>query len=457
MNIIHAYFPYLLHQNFKNELVQYQNHNNSLTAYQTPGAYFSRMKFRLKILLLPVALLLTTSVYAQRTKKAVFIIADGIPADVIERLNTPNLKMIAQKGAYLRAHVGGEKGGYSQTPTISANGYNSLLTSTWVNKHNVWGNDIKAPDYNYWTIFRMLKNAYPDKKTAIFSTWTDNRTKLIGEGLPQTGGYKVDYVADGYELDTVNFKHDKLSNYTHLIDEKVADEAARSIKEKGPDLSWVYLEYTDDMGHRYGDSPQYYDAIEKMDAQVGRVYAAIQYRQRHFNEDWLIFITTDHGRDEQTGRGHGGQSTRQRSTWMVTNYKPLNNYAQYYYPAITDITPSILRFMNVIIPQPQLREMDGISLIGPVSVAQPEANFVQGTIDLNWKALDKKGNVKIWVTATNNFKNGQPDDYKLLKEVPVTNEHALLDVKDLPGSFYKIVIEGEYNTVNRWVMLDDKK
>ena len=375
---------------------------------------------------------------------------------MIERLNTPNLKMIAQKGTYLRAHVGGEKGGYSQTPTISANGYNSLLTSSWVNKHNVWGNSIKDPDYNYWTIFRILKNADPNKKTAIFSTWTDNRTKLIGEGLPQTGGYKVDYVADGYELDTVAFKHDKMSNYTHLIDEKVADEAAATIKAKGPDLSWVYLEYTDDMGHRFGDSPQYYDAIEKMDAQVGRVYRAIQYREQHFNEDWLIFITTDHGRDEQTGKDHGGQSTRQRSTWMVTNYQPLNNYAQYFYPAITDITPSILSFMHIAVPEAQKREMDGISLIGQVSVAEPQANLVQGNIDLSWKAMDKKGSVKIWVASTNNFKTGQPDVYKLVSQVPVTQQHYLINIKDLPSDFYKIVIEGEYNTINRWVMIDNK-
>jgi predicted AlkP superfamily pyrophosphatase or phosphodiesterase len=114
------------------------------------------------------SLLFVAIASAQRTKKVLFVIVDGISADVIEKLPTPALDSIAAVGGYTRAHVGGEINGYSQTPTISAVGYNSLLTGTWANKHNVWGNDIAAPNYNYYTIFRLLKEKYPTKKTAIF-------------------------------------------------------------------------------------------------------------------------------------------------------------------------------------------------------------------------------------------------------------------------------------------------
>ena len=46
----------------------------------------------------------------QRTPKVVFIIVDGIPADVLEKAPTPNIRQLITAGTYLRAHVGGEIG-----------------------------------------------------------------------------------------------------------------------------------------------------------------------------------------------------------------------------------------------------------------------------------------------------------------------------------------------------------
>jgi Type I phosphodiesterase / nucleotide pyrophosphatase len=98
-----------------------------------------------------ILLVSAESLSAQKFRKAIFVIADGIPADLIQGLPMPNLRALCKEGGFVQAYVGGEKGGYSQTPTISAVGYNSLLTGVWVNKHNVWDNDIADPNYHYCT------------------------------------------------------------------------------------------------------------------------------------------------------------------------------------------------------------------------------------------------------------------------------------------------------------------
>ncbi|MBE9586591.1 alkaline phosphatase family protein [Mucilaginibacter sp. JRF] len=388
-------------------------------------------------------------------KKAIFVIIDGVSKDVLEKVSTPNMHAIAKEGALLSAFQGGEKGGFNQTPTISAPGYNNVITGVWFHKHNVPDNDIAAPNYHYPTIFRFFEDQYPEKKTAIFSSWEDNRTKLVGEGLAQTGNIKLDHHFDGLELDTVKYPHDRGRKFMSNIDQAVIDDAARAISQDAPDLSWVYLEYTDDMGHMYGDSEQFYDAVRAADRRVGQLWEAIKQRKEKYKEDWLIVITTDHGRDPQKGKDHGGQSDRERASWIVTNAKPLNTYAkQAQQVAVVDILPTIARFVDVKLSADQQRELDGVPLIGKVSLSNPVAIKADNKISLSWKAADTEGKVKVWLAATNNFKEtGKPDNYKLIGEVPVKDGKFDIDLsRETASDFYKIVLEGKYNTVNRWII-----
>lgn len=412
---------------------------------------FFRNHRSLSVFLILYFFLLVSCEEKKRTPKAVFIIVDGIPADVIEKLEPPVLKEISTVGGFTRAYVGGGKGTYSETPTISAVGYNSLLTGTWVHKHNVWGNGIEDPNYQYWNIFRIAKRHNSDLKTAIFSTWLDNRTKLIGEGLEEAGNIKLNYTFDGFELDTVKYPHDDEAKYINQIDEAVSDEAGRYIEANGPDLSWVYLEYTDDIGHRYGDSKQFYDAITVADQQIGKIWKAIRSREEKFDEDWLIVITTDHGRDSATGKNHGGQSDRERSTWIATNSKNLNPHFKEN-PGVVDIMPSLARHLTLTIPEETEKENDGVSFIGPIDLSDLSAKKKENTITLRWKNQTKNGDAKaeVWVTETNEFKLGGKDVYQKVGEVPVGQENYSFPS---PGNspYHKILVKTPQQYANAWI------
>lgn len=294
--------------------------------------------------------------------KAVFVIVDGIPADVIERVATPQLDAVAAIGGYTRAQVGGPVGTPAETPTVSAPGYMSLITGTWANKHNVRDNEGLEPNYDYWSLFRLAKSVDPPLRTGLFSTWTDNRTVLVGSGLADTDNLSIDYVADGYERDPDRFPPREHEQHIQVIDRHVAAEAAEVIATEGPDLSWVYLQYTDDMGHEWGDGPEFDASVRVMDSLVGQIWAAVQERQERLGEDWLLLVTTDHGRDVETGRDHGGHTPRERTIWMVTNSQRLN--ARYYrQPQIVDIYPSIAAHLNLAIPSTVAAGLDGRAFI----------------------------------------------------------------------------------------------
>ena len=321
---------------------------------------------RLTLLSFAFALLLPLSVFSAKTKKAVYIILDGIPADVIERLDPPAIKAVAAEGGYSRAYCGGTVGRYDQTPTISAVGYNCILTATWANKHEVWDNSPK-PDYNYWSIFRIAKEQKKNFKTGLYSSWTDNRTVLLGEGLPETGNLKIDYVADGLDLDTKNYPKEKDDLHIFKIDEAISEAAAEGIRNDAPDMSWVYLWYTDDAGHYYGNGDFMDEYVMKADKQVERIREAVKYREANYDEEWLLIVTTDHGRGPD-GYHHGGQSERERTSWIATNVQPNAHFAAPLL-SIVDIAPTICRYLGFEVPTDVLWEQDGMPFIGKADIA----------------------------------------------------------------------------------------
>lgn len=405
----------------------------------------------MKTKLLTLICLFFAAAATARTPKALFIIVDGVPADMIERLQPPFICDIASRGAYARASTGGEVGGYSQTPTISAIGYTNLLTATWMNKHNVDGNSNLKPNYNYWTIFRIAKEQPKAYRTALYSSWTDNRTVLLGEGRPETGNLEIDYVCDGYDHDTVRFPKREKDLHIFDIDEYVSQQAAHGIREESPDLSWVYLWYTDDAGHIEGNGRFFDEYTLRADRQIGRIWEAVKYREEHFDEEWMVVVTTDHGRSED-GYGHGGQSERERTTWIVTN-RPVNGYFHEGALEITDIVPSICRFMGFTVPRDVLWEQDGMPFIGQVDIAQMKSAPYDDDIILSWRCLNPQAEVTVYAAADNLYGSGGKDKWIKLGSVRASKESFRVEGRRIPESaFYKFVLCTPNNHLNRWVV-----
>lgn len=392
-------------------------------------------------------------------QKAIFIILDGIPADVLEKVETPFLDEIANVGGYTRAYQGGKKGTFNQTPTISAPGYMNLITGTWANKHNVVNNYNQSPNYNYHNIFRIAKGVRPELHTAIFSSWLDNRTVLVGEGSPNGGGKLIDYAFDGLEKDLKTYP--KTPTRFEKIDNRVAKETADYITSKAPDLSWVYLEYTDDVGHAKGDGDAFNESVRLADRQVGQIWQAIKEREEQ-GEEWMIVVTTDHGRDAKTGKSHGGQSERERTTWMVTNRPEVNKRFTDAEPAVVDILPSVLSFIGVNVPESIKRELDGVSFIGKVHAADLTASVSGEQLILSWQALTPSGKAKVFVSFSNSYKTGGTDEYEQLvgniklkrgKANVVLTKEQQAQLKE--SGFLKVVLETPTNYLNYWVISNE--
>jgi arylsulfatase A-like enzyme len=99
-----------------------------------------------------------------------------------------------------------------------------------------------------------------------------------------------------------------------------------------------------------------------MDRYIGTIWDAVQKRQAAHDEDWLVILTTDHGRDSDTGKGHGGQTERERTTWIVTNSNDLNErFANM--PAVVDILPSMVNHLKLDMPAAISEQLDGQSFI----------------------------------------------------------------------------------------------
>ena len=252
--------------------------------------------------LLFVCCLLFTGLTNAQERKLLFIGIDGVRSDALNQANTPNIDEILDNGIYTYDswHMG---------VTSSGPSWSSMLTGVWEAKHGIFNNSYSGANFWDFPYFpNYLKQVNPDLKCVQIITWNPMDDAALG-----TGGNVVNAMWD-LSIDAGNLGQGLVT-------------AAAKIQLLDPELDVLFIHYdeTDAAGHGFGFSPsvpQYMNAIEGVDSEIGEVLEALKNRINYDNEDWVIVSTTDHG---GSGTSHGGNSDDERHIWWYASGNSLPN------------------------------------------------------------------------------------------------------------------------------------
>ena len=236
-------------------------------------------------------LVMSAALMSAQTKKVLFIGIDGCRPDVMMSSNTPNIQGLLPTSIY-------SLDGITLTPTISGNGWSSMLTGVNVNKHNVPDNNFSNPNYaNYRDFLTRIEAHNPSLRTISLAHWAPINNNII-----HTADVKTNFSTDL----------------------AVKNAAVQALQNDNPDVLFVDFDDVDHAGHSYGFSSsvsQYVNSIQLTDTYIGEILNAMKNRTTYSNENWLVVVTTDHG---GIGTSHGGGNLVERDIFSIYSNSPLS-------------------------------------------------------------------------------------------------------------------------------------
>lgn len=270
-----------------------------------------------------------TDAAGSRTKKVLVIGIDGVRPDVLAEVATPNIDALAASGTF-SDDVG------TTRPTVSGPAWSSLLTGVWPEKHGVTSNEFAVKHFD----------AFPDFLTRIEQVRPDLNTYAAVDWLPlgadSAGGPvigdspDVKHVLNGYDLTWSG------------ADSMLVALSVQHLRDADPDAMFVYLGNPDEISHETGAiGPEYRAAIAGSDRHVGMLVDAIRSRPSAASEDWLIIVSTDHGR--RADGGHGGDSPEESTIFFIASGPSAVIGAPAERPAIVDVAVTALTHLGIVI------------------------------------------------------------------------------------------------------------
>ena len=231
--------------------------------------------------------------------KVLLIGIDGVRPDVLAEVATPVMDSLTAGGWYTPE-------ARTTTPSVSGPSWSSMLTGVWPEKHGVVDNRFEGRRYaEYPGFLTLVERERPDLATFAALDWMP-LASLDGGGPVLSDEIDTVVAVDGYELGWAE------------ADSVVASRAAQHLASAAVDAAFVYLGNPDETSHRHASiGVEYREAIALSDRHVGWLVGALRARPAYAEEDWLVLISTDHGRREDGG--HGGDSPEEMTIFILAS------------------------------------------------------------------------------------------------------------------------------------------
>lgn len=281
----------------------------------------------------------------QRSPRVMLIGIDGVRPDVLRQVDTPRLDSLIRVGAYTDSAVTG-------LPTLSGPSWTSMLTGVWKEKHGIVSNDFPFPEHaldRYPDFLTRIEREAPRLRTFAAADWPpliEPQRRGEGPAVAPVLGTAIDarVSLDGGRIGWA------------LADERAVEAAEEELREHDPSALFVYLGNPDEVSHHTGSiEDEYRAAIARADRHVGRLVEAVRARPAYAREDWLILVSTDHGR--LWYGGHGGESEEERTIFILVSGDAVLPGRIPGRPGIVDVAATALRHLGLG-PRPEW-ELDG--------------------------------------------------------------------------------------------------
>jgi hypothetical protein len=211
-----------------------------------------------------------------------------------------------------------------------------MLIGVWADKHGVVSNDFTTNAYaRYPDLLTRVEDVRPALGTLAVLDWPPLGTTASGGPL----------ISD--RIDRKLMVNGDSLGY-HVADSLSTALAADALATGDVDVAFVYFGDVDEVGHAHGTlSAEYAAAIEVVDRQVGQVLAGLRRRPTYDAEDWLVLVSTDHGRRDDGG--HGGESAAERTIFVIMSGPSVRARPFASPPAIVDVAVTALAHLGIAI------------------------------------------------------------------------------------------------------------